>query len=83
MKHMTYRADMELNEDASGSHSPRKRRKVDHNTVSSPNATLEAAWELFRKDVATFLSLHIQANSKLVFSFVEGPLIKALREGDW
>lgn len=75
--------DLELNGDATGGHSPRKRRKVDHDIVATPDSKLEVAWNTFRKDVATFLSLHIQASSKLVFSFVEGPLVKALREGDW
>lgn len=34
-------------------------------------------------DVADFDLHHVKMQSKLVFSFVEGPLVKALRDGEW
>ncbi|KAI0715617.1 P-loop containing nucleoside triphosphate hydrolase protein [Cerioporus squamosus] len=56
----------------------RKRRKVD----SSLNVSLES-WEAFERDVETFEVQHVQGKSKFAFAFVEGPLVKALRNGDW
>lgn len=43
----------------------------------------EADWERFEKDVDEFDMQHAQGNSKFTFDFVEGPLVKALRAGDW
>ncbi|KAJ7432805.1 P-loop containing nucleoside triphosphate hydrolase protein [Mycena galericulata] len=57
---------------------PRKRRKVDH----ALNMT-EASWAAFEKDVGEFEVQHVQAKGKFAFGFVEGPLVKALRSGDW
>ncbi|KAF7348332.1 Midasin [Mycena sanguinolenta] len=57
---------------------PRKRRKVDHGLNVS-----EASWAAFEKDVAEFEVQHVQAKGKFAFGFVEGPLVKALRSGDW
>ncbi|EMD40100.1 hypothetical protein CERSUDRAFT_122188 [Gelatoporia subvermispora B] len=58
------------------SEAPRKRRKVDR-TGS------EDTWDAFEKDVRTFEVQHVKGKAKLAFSFVEGPLVKALRSGDW
>ena len=58
---------------------PRKRRKVDLARLDAS----EVNWEAFRRDVEEFEVQHVQGKSKFAFSFVEGPLVKALRSGDW
>ncbi|GAA6063185.1 hypothetical protein JCM10212_006851 [Sporobolomyces blumeae] len=71
----------ERNDDA-----PRKRRKVDAATV-----VLVRHWKEFLAAIAEFDARHAQPASqaggkgkaKFVFSFVEGPLAKAIRNGDW
>ncbi|KAK7048623.1 midasin [Favolaschia claudopus] len=57
---------------------PRKRRKVDHALNVS-----EADWAAFEKDVGEFEVQHVHAKGKFAFGFVEGPLVKALRSGEW
>ncbi|KAG1818477.1 uncharacterized protein BJ212DRAFT_1479486 [Suillus subaureus] len=57
---------------------PRKRRKVEAEMKVS-----EADWERFEKDVDEFDLQHAQGKGKFTFDFVEGPLVKALRAGDW
>ncbi|KAJ6585296.1 midasin nuclear AAA ATPase [Mycena capillaripes] len=57
---------------------PRKRRKVDHTLNVS-----EASWTDFEREVGEFEVQHVQAKGKFAFGFVEGPLVKALRSGDW
>ena len=68
---MTFRADHGQEEDAEA---PRKRRKVD---ISM------ARWNDFEKDVDEFHVQHIQGHGKFAFNFIEGPLVRALRCGDW
>ncbi|KAH9891844.1 midasin [Cubamyces lactineus] len=58
---------------------PRKRRKVDG---SGLKVSMEE-WDAFERDVQTFEVQHVQGKSKFAFAFVEGPLVKALRNGDW
>ena len=58
---------------------PRKRRKVDE---SGPGV-LEANWATFLRDVEEFEVQHVQGKGKFAFGFVEGPLVKALKSGDW
>ncbi|PBK75109.1 midasin [Armillaria solidipes] len=58
---------------------PRKRRKVDASSLSAS----EASWNAFESDVEKFEVHHVQGKSKFAFGFVEGPLVKALRNGDW
>lgn len=41
------------------------------------------AWEAFERDVQAFEVQHVQGKGKFAFAFVEGPLVKALRNGDW
>ncbi|KAG1851990.1 hypothetical protein C8R48DRAFT_836267 [Suillus tomentosus] len=60
------------------SDAPRKRRKVEAEMKVS-----EADWERFEKDVDEFDLQHAQGKGKFTFDFVEGPLVKALRAGDW
>jgi midasin len=57
---------------------PRKRRKVEAELKIS-----EADWERFEKDVDEFDLQHAQGKGKFTFDFVEGPLVRALRAGDW
>ena len=59
---------------------PRKRRKLEE--VSRPLVSLEQ-WSTFHQDVVDFEANHVLGNSMAVFYFVEGPLVKALRRGDW
>ncbi|KAG7445730.1 P-loop containing nucleoside triphosphate hydrolase protein [Guyanagaster necrorhizus] len=61
------------------SQTPRKRRKVDASSLSAS----EANWNAFESDVVNFQVHHVQGKSKFAFGFVEGPLVKALRNGDW
>ncbi|CAE6410298.1 unnamed protein product [Rhizoctonia solani] len=62
----------EQDEDEQGqSEGPRKRRKL------SPE------WEHFMRSVDEFDAAHVKGQSKFVFSFVEGPLVTALRNGHW
>lgn len=58
---------------------PRKRRKVDQ-TLLRQSAE---AWDNFQHDIDKFDMQHIQGQGKFAFSFVEGPLVRALRSGDW
>jgi midasin len=64
-------------EAAATNEGPRKRRKVDPSLLS--------AWQEFIAETTEFESRHVQkaGKSKFVFSFVEGPLAKAIRNGDW
>ncbi|KAI8971187.1 midasin [Trametes punicea] len=58
---------------------PRKRRKVEEYGLK---VSMEE-WDAFERDVKTFEIQHVQGKSKFAFAFVEGPLVKALRNGDW
>ncbi|TFK40741.1 midasin nuclear AAA ATPase [Crucibulum laeve] len=58
---------------------PRKRRKVE----GSESGPSDAQWSAFLQDVEEFEVQHVQGKGKFAFSFVEGPLIKALRSGNW
>ena len=57
---------------------PRKRRKVE----SALDVSM-AQWNDFEKDVDEFQVQHIQGHGKFAFNFIEGPLVRALRCGDW
>ncbi|KAI0036574.1 midasin [Vararia minispora EC-137] len=59
------------------SQAPRKRRKTEDLTVSL------GKWRSFEESVVQFEVQHIQNKGKFAFGFVEGPLVKALRSGDW
>lgn len=43
----------------------------------------EDEWVDFRQSVDTFEAQHITGKAKFAFAFVEGPLVKAIREGHW
>lgn len=66
-------------ENGTGGDSPRKRRKV----VNTKAAKLAVQWQSLLVEVADFDLHHVKMKSKLVFSFVEGPLVKALVAGEW
>ncbi|GAO48771.1 midasin [Saitoella complicata NRRL Y-17804] len=53
----------------------KKKRKVDPELVG--------LWDQFAKDVANFEVQQSQISKSFAFSFVEGSLIKAVRNGDW
>ncbi|GLB38607.1 putative P-loop containing nucleoside triphosphate hydrolase protein [Lyophyllum shimeji] len=58
---------------------PRKRRRVDQ-----PELNVSAdSWAAFVSDVEEFEVQHVLGKGKFAFGFVEGPLVKALRSGDW
>jgi len=42
-----------------------------------------ADWDEFEQELRTFDIQHIQGKGKFAFAFVEGPLVNALRSGDW
>ena len=64
-----------------GKEAPRKRRKVEQGTDGLKVS--QELWAGFLRDVDHFEVQHVQAKSKFAFDFVEGPLVKALRSGDW
>ena len=56
-----------------------KKRKLE----SSKFKKLKVRWEKFASDVQTF-QMHLKSGSKgFAFSFVEGNIVKAARNGDW
>lgn len=58
---------------------PRKRRKVnDGHTRSS-----EEEWLTFKEGVRHFEIQHVIDKGKFAFQYVEGPIVKAIREGAW
>lgn len=40
-------------------------------------------WSTFLLDVENFEVQHVHGKGKFAFGFVEGPLVKALKSGDW
>ncbi|KAI8086936.1 P-loop containing nucleoside triphosphate hydrolase protein [Gilbertella persicaria] len=56
-------------------------QNVESKKVSSP--TLRNAWKTFAKRVEEFEVQQVQAQNKFVFNFMEGSLVKAVRQGDW
>ncbi|GAW07770.1 midasin nuclear aaa atpase [Lentinula edodes] len=61
------------------SQTSRKRHKVD----SSSFGASKAKWDAFERDVEVFSVQYVNSKGRLAFGFVEGPLVRALREGDW
>ena len=63
--------------------SPRKKRKTDEQQQSTLSQSL---WDTFEIKVNDFVVQHVNnqsGKSRFVFSYVEGPLVTALRRGDW
>lgn len=46
-------------------------------------SSLRDEWARFERDIDEFDIQHAQGQGKFAFDFVEGPLVKALRSGDW
>ena len=58
---------------------PSKRRKID----APKYQNLKVEWKRFAADVRTF-EMHLSTGSKgFAFSFIEGNIVKAARNGDW
>ncbi|KZT19503.1 P-loop containing nucleoside triphosphate hydrolase protein [Neolentinus lepideus HHB14362 ss-1] len=68
--------EAKISGDQLDSSAPRKRRRTHWNASS-------ADWDAFYKRVQEFDVQFVQGKGKFAFSFVEGPLVKALRSGDW
>ncbi|KAF9651347.1 P-loop containing nucleoside triphosphate hydrolase protein [Thelephora ganbajun] len=66
----------QLNDNQQG---PRKRQRVEE----ANEGISEADWDNFEQELRTFDIQHVQGKGKFAFAFVEGPLVKALRSGDW
>jgi midasin len=58
---------------------PRKRRKTEH----MESKASQSAWAALLQEVEEFEVQHVHGKGKFAFGFVEGPLVKALRSGDW
>ena len=58
---------------------PRKRRKTEH----AESKASRPAWAALLREVEEFEAQHVHGKGKFAFGFVEGPLVKALRSGDW
>ncbi|PHZ13684.1 midasin [Rhizopus microsporus ATCC 52813] len=56
-------------------------QNVENKKTSSPQ--LRNAWKTFTKHVEEFEVQQVQSQNKFVFSFMEGSLVKAVRQGDW
>ncbi|KAI8972107.1 hypothetical protein BDB01DRAFT_854805 [Pilobolus umbonatus] len=56
-------------------------QNLDNKKVSSPE--LREAWKSFNRRVEEFEVQQVQAQNKFVFNFMEGSLVKAVRQGDW
>jgi midasin (ATPase involved in ribosome maturation) len=62
----------------------RKRRKVADEELSSADLqSILDQWDSLLIEIETFELQHVKAGGKLVFAFVEGPLVQALRCGEW
>lgn len=43
----------------------------------------EDEWADFERDLNSFEAQHVLNKAKFAFAFVEGPLVRAIREGHW
>ncbi|CAO1630303.1 unnamed protein product [Sympodiomycopsis kandeliae] len=73
-----------------GGASNKKRKTQRGSTPGSPSTdeleeekALAELWKQFTEGVSSFSVQHASGKKNFVFSFVEGPLVKALREGSW
>ncbi|KZT60094.1 P-loop containing nucleoside triphosphate hydrolase protein [Calocera cornea HHB12733] len=62
---------------------PKKRRKVDAASSFPELPSTIASWTNFLAEVTAFEVQHLDPNARFVFSFVEGPLVTALKRGEW
>lgn len=63
--------------------SPRKRRKIQSADEKDEAERLLREWQAFGAAVDEFDVQHVKTGGRFMFSYVEGPLVKALRNGDW
>ena len=61
------------------SETPRKRRR----TEAAHFHESEGNWSAFEREVLQFEAQFVTKKGKFAFGFVEGPLVRALRSGDW
>ncbi|KAF8309082.1 P-loop containing nucleoside triphosphate hydrolase protein [Clavulina sp. PMI_390] len=73
----------EIVRDQLDSDAPRKRRKVDAPQDMSLPTVSEEDWADFEKEINSFEIRHVLNQAKFAFAFVEGPLVRAIREGHW
>lgn len=69
--------------DGSQPSSPRKRRKIQSTEDKEEAEFLLREWNAFGEKVDEFDVQHVKSGGRFMFSYVEGPLVKALRSGDW
>lgn len=58
---------------------PRKRRKITGDRLR----VYASEWQAFEDKVDEFDKTHVRGKGKLAFDFVEGPLVHALKAGNW
>ena len=58
---------------------PRKRKRTEESHFHES----ERSWSAFEQEVLQFEVQYIAKSGKFAFGFVEGPLIRALKSGDW
>jgi midasin len=58
---------------------PRKRRRTEESHFHES----ERSWSAFEQEILQFEAQYIAKSGKFAFGFVEGPLIRALKSGDW
>jgi len=61
------------------SETPRKRRRTEEAHFQES----EESWSALEQEVLRFEAQYITKKGKFAFGFVEGPLVRALRSGDW
>lgn len=78
--------------DGDSAKTAKKRRTERGSTFASASAleegmerenSMHRSWQLFDAQVSDFAGQHATKKRNFVFSFIEGPLIKALRDGSW
>ncbi|KAF2423707.1 midasin [Tothia fuscella] len=73
----------------SDGHHPRKKQRVDANGTNGTNGTTggpifyQARWTKFAADVKDLDSQLASKSDAIAFKFVEGSIVKAVRNGDW
>lgn len=64
-------------DDAEQSHTPSRKRRAQF------SVRLSREWDAFAERVAVLDQKRVQVKKSFAFAFVEGALVKALREGHW
>ena len=66
-------------EDAHDVAAPRKRRKLQDNEKRAS----QDEWSSLKENARLFGVQHVLNNGKFAFQYLEGPVVKAIREGSW